>query len=107
MEILALIAIVVAASFLYKRYRRKARRETLLKKYKNPVVVDRIMRKMFWQGQTNEQLLDSLGRPADIDKKVMKSKIRETWKYHRQGRNRFRLRVTVENDVVIGWDKKS
>jgi hypothetical protein len=61
---------------------------------------------MFWQGQTQEQLLDSLGRPADTDTKVLKTKTKEIWKYNRVGKNRFGLRVTVENGVVVGWDKK-
>jgi hypothetical protein len=61
---------------------------------------------MFWQGQSKEQLLDSLGRPADIDQKVMKTKVKEIWKYNQMGVNRFGLRISIENNVVIGWDQK-
>jgi hypothetical protein len=29
--------------------------------------------------------------------------MKETWKYGRTGRNRYRRRVYVENDYVVGW----
>lgn len=32
------------------------------------------MKQSFWQGQTSEQLLDSLGNPKDIDVKILKTK---------------------------------
>ena len=53
-----------------------------------------------------EQLLDSIGRPIDRDQRVLKTKTKETWKYHPSGRNRYRLRVMLEDDVVVGWEKK-
>lgn len=51
--------------------------------------------------------MDSLGQPADVDRKVMKTKIREVWKYFKTGKRRYALRITLENGVVVGWDKKS
>jgi len=62
---------------------------------------------MFWQGQTPEQLVDSIGHPVDVDKKVLKTKSKEVWKYNQTGKGRFSLRITIENDLVVGWDKKS
>lgn len=84
----------------------EARHAALTTKYSDKKIVDDIMRGAYWQGQTAEQLLDSLGQPADIDEKVLKTRKREIWKYHQLSANRFGLRITVENDVVAGWDEK-
>jgi hypothetical protein len=100
-----LIAWGLISSHLSKR-RREQRRAALLAKYNDPNLVDKIMGRTFWQGQTQEQLLDSLGQPVDIDQKVLKTKTKETWKYNRKGKSRFGLRITVENGVVVGWDQK-
>ena len=111
--IIALIVIVTIGIVLVTAYTSKKRREdlerrraVLLAKYHDPKIVDMILRHMFWQGQSQEQLLDSLGRPADIDQKVMKTKVKEIWKYNQTGTNRFGLRITIEDNVVIGWDQK-
>lgn len=101
----AAVAIIALISYLSAQSR-KRRRLHLLQKYGDSAIVDRILGRMFWQGQTSEQLLDSLGEPADIDEKVLKSKVRQTWKYHRSGRNRFGLRIVLENGVVTGWDQR-
>jgi hypothetical protein len=70
-------------------------------------VVEGIMAKTFWQGQTSEQLLDSLGEPLAIDNKVLKTKKKEVWKYDTIARNRYGLKITLENDIVMGWDQKA
>jgi hypothetical protein len=36
----------------------------------------------------------------------MKTKRREIWKYGRMGGNRYSLRVTLEQGVVVGWEEK-
>jgi len=102
MFIILLIAAISAISFInYKR-----RRAYLLKKYNNEEIVDNIMARRIWQGMTKEQLIDSWGKPAGRDHKVMKTKFSETYKYSQVGRNRFRSRVMLENDVVIGWQQR-
>ena len=75
-------------------------------KYADESIVDMIMARQVWQEQTAEQLLDSLGYPADVDQKVLKTKKKEVWKYGHQGSNRYKTRITLENDVVVGWDMK-
>ena len=82
------------------------RREHLLKKYGSPEIADKIMNGVVWIDQTEEQLLDSRGHPADVDSKVLKTKTKEIWKYHPKGKGRFGLRITVENGYVVGWDDK-
>ena len=90
----------------YNKVKRAERLAYLTKKYKDQHLVDKLMNRQFWQGQTSEQLLDSLGKPADIDNKVLKTKKKEIWKYDQDGRNRYCLRVILENDTVVGWDQR-
>lgn len=112
----ALLVLVgcVAAVIIYtgkqkakKRIALEQRRVMLLEKYGNHEVVENIISRSFWQGQTAEQLMDSLGNPHDTDFKVLKTKTKEVWKYRHQGANRYGLRITLENDEVIGWDQKN
>lgn len=106
MEIIVFIVLIVVAWLLISSHKKKKRREALLKRYGDPAIVEKIMQRMFWQGQTQEQLLDSLGRPLDVDERVLKTKTKETWKYNQTGTNRYGLRVILENGVVVGWDQK-
>jgi hypothetical protein len=43
----------------------------------------------------------------DLDERVLKSHSRQTWKYRRKGKNRFGLRVVVEDGNVVGWEEKN
>ncbi len=88
-------------------YYEKERHETLISKYKDEEVVNNIINEIVWQGETNEQLIDSLGKPKAIDNKLLKTKKKEIYKYYHQGANRYKLRITLENDVVVGWDNKA
>lgn len=106
LEFIIAVAAIGGGIVWYKSAQAKARRAALLVKYGDPEIVDRIMKGKYWQGQTVEQLRDSLGPPVDTDQKVTKTKTREIWKYHKTGTNRFGLRVTVENGAVSGWDEK-
>jgi hypothetical protein len=86
--------------------KRRERLAELNRKYA-PETVQRVLAGTIWQGQTEEELIDTLGRPSEIDRKVLKTMRREIWKYGRISTRRFRLRVTVENGVVAGWDHKA
>lgn len=90
-----------------KRRAARAMRERLLAKYGDPAVVAQIARHRYWQGQTAEQLRDSLGAPVDTDARTLKTKTKEIWKYRQLGANRYRLRVTLEDGVVVAWDEKA
>lgn len=104
--VLIIVGIVIA-NFLYKRKKHNDRVRYLMEKYNDQEVVDRIMDGYFWQGQTEEQLIDSIGQPVAKDNKVLKTAVRQVWKYNQRGKNRYGLRVTVENGLVVGWDNKS
>jgi len=98
--------LVVVMVCMIKYYIIKWRRESLMRKYGDSDIVAKIMKGRFWQGQTEEQLLDSLGKPLNVEQKVLKNKTKETWKYNKTGKNRYALKVILENDKVVGWDQK-
>jgi hypothetical protein len=102
--------LVLAGSFIlyfsYRVFRHRRRLSRLESKYKDANLVRNIMDGYFWVGQTAEQLGDALGAPADVDKQVLKTKSKEIWKYAPQGRNRYALRITLQNGTVVGWDQK-
>lgn len=82
------------------------RKAALIEKYHDESIVDKILSRTIWVGETEEQLRDSLGPPVDIDEKVLKTKKKSTWKYFPAGGKKFKLRVTLDNGVVVGWDEK-
>lgn len=84
-----------------------ARLIALQEKYGDEQIVQKIFQGLIWQGQTEEQLLDAIGSPVNVDSKVLKTKKKEIWKYDHWGSNRYGLRITVENGRVTGWDKKA
>jgi hypothetical protein len=99
--IVFLAILVPTISFVQKARRRKY----LIEKY-GIEIAERIIAKEVWQGMTSGQLVDSWGRPEDRDETVYKTKTKETWKYGNNGKNRYRQRVYVENDCVVGWQNQ-
>jgi hypothetical protein len=104
--LISLVA-VIGAFVWYRSDQRKKRVARLRNKYRDEAIVERIVQRCFWKGQTAEQLVDSLGTPAGVDTKVFNNKSRAVWKYDRRGINRFGLRVTLDDSIVVGWDQKS
>jgi thiol:disulfide interchange protein len=101
------VVLILALIVFYFIRKRAARLAYLRSKYGDEAIVQGIMRRTFWQGQTMEQLQDSLGAPPSVDNNLLKTKKREVWKYQPNGVNRYRLRITLDNDVVVGWDQKN
>jgi hypothetical protein len=97
---LGLLAIVIAI------WGYRQRRRHLIERYGDPEIARRIMKGILWQGETQEQLLESLGRPEDTDEKVLKTKTKQVWKYRPTAKNRFGLKVTLDDGVVVGWEQK-
>jgi stress response protein SCP2 len=91
---------------MQERQQKEQRRANLLAKYGDIEKVKKIENGEFWQGQTKEQLHDSRGTPADVDQKVLKSKTKEIWKYNKIAANRYALKITLENDIVVGWEEQ-
>lgn len=107
---IALVVMVVVAIRSSRRQkaedarRHQERWEFLCARF-GPDAARRIMGGMFWQGQTVEMLIEALGRPVDVDETVMRTKVRHVFKYLPAGANRYGLRITLENNVVVGWDR--
>lgn len=101
------VIMIIALIIWCQAAQKKKRREELMAKYNDADLVDKLMDRSFWQGQTSEQLLDSLGNPQDVDEKILKTKKKEIWKYNHQSGNRYRLRITLDNDIIVGWDQKT
>lgn len=106
-SIIAISVVTIGSYFWYQNNKKQKRLTYLHKKYQNNDLVQKIFKGYFWQGQNESELIDSLGKPEAIDRKVLKTKTKEIWKYNPQGANRYGLRITVENGKVIGWDKKT
>ncbi len=106
MEYLFIVVVALGAIAAIGAYTKKKRRERLLVKYGDTSVVDKIMRRIIWQGMSEERLVDSWGRPVEKAQHVYKTKTAETFKYNQTGKNRFGSRVRVENGIVVGWEKK-
>jgi hypothetical protein len=101
------VILVIAGMVWLAVNQRKKRIEYLRQKYGNEEIVQLILQHRFWQGQTSEQLIDSLGKPVTVDTKIFKTKTRETWKYNRRGANRYGLRITLDEGIVVAWEQKS
>lgn len=105
----AIGAFLMMVMFVRAYQRRTARQRwvaTLKSKYGNDDIVNQILSRQFWSGQTSEMLRDSLGEPADCEQKVLKTKTKAIWKYHHKHSNQYGLRVFLENNVVTGWEQK-
>ncbi|KSM93698.1 hypothetical protein APA82_28175 [Pseudomonas aeruginosa] len=95
------------AIYFFTKHRNKAARIAHLRqKYGDESVVQAILKGSIWDDMSQDQLVDSIGRPAAIDQKHLKTKTREVWKYYPQGKNRYGLRVTLDDGQVNGWDSK-
>ena len=103
--VLVLFGIIVINGMV-EAGRKAARREAIYAKYGHTEIAERIINKTVWVGESAAQLRDSLGAPVDTDERVLKTKRKETWKYAQRGKNRFGLRIVVENGLVVGWDEK-
>ena len=102
---LGVIAVAVLA-FVFARWALAQRRRHLTEKYGDTEVADRIMKGMYWRDQTAEQLRESLGKPEDTDQTVLKTKVKEVWKYKPTGKNRYGLKITLDDGVVVGWEER-
>lgn len=97
---LGCLVLVGAGMIFFVFHTRKVRLDYLRGKYGDESIVQRIRAKQLWQGQTMEQLIDSIGGPSSVDSNLLKTRKREVWKYHPIGKGRYRTRITLDNDVV-------
>ncbi len=100
------VFVVIVVWVLIAALMRRARFNSLTEKYGNAEIARMIMDNRIWQGATPEMIVDSQGKPVEIDNKVLKTKTKQTWKYGQTSATRFDLRIMFEDGVVVGWDKK-
>lgn len=104
---LIICALILGGVMWSKRKQKQARIAQLHAKYSDPQIVMRILSGSYWQGQTVEQLLDSLGPAHSVDDNLLVTRKREVWKYQPSGVNRYRLRITLDDDVVVSWIQRN
>lgn len=85
----------------------QARREErkLIETYGHEAAMN-ILNKRLWIGCPERALYEMFGSPVSKEEKVKSSSVTRTHKYMETGKNRFALRVTLENGLVTGWDDK-
>jgi hypothetical protein len=49
----------------------------------------------------------SLGQPLDVKERVLKSKTKHTYCYQQTAKNRFALKIHLEDGIVVGWDDET
>lgn len=102
--LLLFIALLLVPGYL-RRKRLAVRRASLTARF-GAEVAEMILKRRVWQGQTEEMLLEARGAPAHVEETVLKTKTKRVFKYEPAPGNRFKLRVMVEDGVVVGWEDK-
>jgi hypothetical protein len=51
-------------------------------------------------------LMAMLGPPAETNEQILKTKTKNVYKYFPTSPNRFNLRITLDDGVVVKWDDK-
>jgi hypothetical protein len=92
------------AYMAHREGERQARYALLCHRFGQRVAED-IFAGRYWQGATMEMIRESLGAPADIRERVMKTKIKHTYCYRPLDARRYELKVHFENGIVVGWDE--
>ncbi len=107
--VVAGVLIVLALAVLWFVARQLAKRSRyawLMRKYGDEKLVHALLDGTIWQGMTAEQLRDAWGEPVSIEEKVMKTKVKQVFKYRQVTKSQFRDKVTLEDGVIVGWDQK-
>ena len=107
LPLIIVIGVCVVAFFLYRALKKRRRLKYLEQKYVNKKKVDKIINGDIWQGETAEQLIDSIGNPEVIDDKLLKTQKKVVWKYGRRGAGGYNLIVNLEKGLVVSWEGKA
>lgn len=93
----------VLAWLVAKLYGKAARRRRLVERF-GEAAAKAILEHRFWQGATRDMMIESLGSPVDVKESVYKTKVKHTYCYQPVAKNRYALRLYLEDGVVVGWD---
>ena len=80
-----LIVFVLGAAIAFKTFSAMRRKQRLVAKYGDEIATLIVAHKV-WQGMTEEQLTESWGVPVDVGHEIIRTNIKETWKYAKQVR---------------------
>jgi hypothetical protein len=98
-----LVGLAIAGIASFNKEKQAERQRTAnANRYADPVTRDRILEKKIWQGMTEQQLVDSWGQPLGRSRRVLKTKVKETYTY---GSRRYGSKVHLENGRVVGWNQ--
>lgn len=86
---------------LIEEYQRRV--DYLREKYKDESIVQDILDKRPWVGETYEQFLDSFGEADHVQYIRLKNKSREVWHYERIGKGKYKRSYTLDDDVLCAW----
>jgi hypothetical protein len=105
-HIIIWVVVGIAAYFLSKavdRRRARGNRLTYLAaKYSDDTVAEALMAEKIWRGMTEEELRDSWGEPAAVDRPAPGAAASYT--YARTGKKPSGGRVMLKDGVVVGWE---
>jgi hypothetical protein len=107
LPLIIVIVACVAAFFLYRALKKRRRLKYLEQKYVNKKKVEKIINREIWQGETADQLIDSIGNPDVVDDKYLKTQKKAVWKYGRRGLKSYNLIVNLEKGLVVRWEGKT
>ena len=79
------------------------RREQRLRERYSGQELEDLIAKVIWEGESADQIRDSLGPPIAVESHTRKTKHKEVWKYGHEGGNRYRLRITLDDGQVVSW----
>lgn len=120
LAVLAFAGVLVAWVFIARWRKREWQRRIDVFDAEKRIELDRIWRTLVekFDEETARRVLDSelrigdsrevveaiFGEPEDVSERVMKSKTRHVLKYGRLNARSFAMKITLEDDVVVGWD---
>lgn len=84
----------------------KNKAKLLMVKNEDRIRAERLAKNTPQMGQKRSEILLILGEPSGIDTKVTKRCKIEVLKYQPYGYNRYKLKITLKDGVVIEWDKR-
>lgn len=64
------------------------------------------VQRQIWYGAPRDAVLELYGNPVSVDDKMLKTKVVEVFKYQPLAKNRYGLKVTLENGAVTEWETK-
>ena len=70
-------------------------------------VGEKLYNQELWRGMTKEMLSDSRGYPDKKNETVLKTKTKVHWfykAYRTQQSKKFKIRIDLENNIVVRWE---